>query len=210
MNKYTIISNCCGASDCYRFNSVQYANPFMWCRIYASDFLNLVTNFDKISFDNYELVHHPNPSVKLFGICVDNTFTAWYIHYAYSKADLVPRYEEPNVWYYRNYEYVVEKYETRLARMKRNNYKPLFYVVGYNHRGWTAENIKRLKEFASIKTDYQFVIITNYQDLVENTANLKMFYDEELTKETGDAITVVTPAYLTKKHKIQEYVKQFI
>lgn len=209
--KYSLISNCCAASDLYRYNEKQFENPFMWNSILPNDLLNFIRNFEKINFNNFKLIPHFIKNSKLYGIRVDDCFNTYYIHYAYNKDDVIPRYKEPNVWYNKNDEYVLNKYKQRIQRFLSDKYKPCFVVITYqyDHKAWPIEKVKELLKLIEQKQNYEFIIISEY-NLTPNFKNCKYIYEEELKKENTNDVTRITPAYLVKKHKLVEYINDFI
>ncbi len=147
-----ITSNCIGAELYERVLKQPFNNPFMWCLIFADDYVYLYNHFDEIDFSNVNLLMMSEKDdigttkhdihKKIFGICVDNKFTAWYTHTFYDDKCKEPtKLEISNIYYYKNYELVFNNYHKRLARMKES---PVFTIIAYQGQCWTKEKIDAL------------------------------------------------------------------
>lgn len=50
-----IISNNCLGGFFYKFNNIQFNNPFIWSAILTDSMYYLIKNYDTINFNNFEL-----------------------------------------------------------------------------------------------------------------------------------------------------------
>jgi esterase/lipase len=128
-----IISNsCCGAYLMREHFKMEYNNPFCWNVIDLESYYNLIKNWNKIDFLNYELVKDENWH---FSIIIDNIVKVQYIHYLFDKDVKVLSQKSKDesdilVWN-KMYEYVVEKYEERVNRLLSIKHieKPFFIIA---------------------------------------------------------------------------------
>lgn len=153
-----IISNSCLGSFLYKdVFQIPYQNPFCWNVIDDDSLLYLIQNYDKINFDNYELTKDKN---RNFYIIIDGKVKVWYIHYRYSAQDAKPRMQGEDVFYARIWEYIVECYQKRLARMKSNNEMPIFVLgTSWDYGKVTYELAKKI---ASLKTEFRIIMTGDF------------------------------------------------
>ena len=127
MEKFNIISHNCIGARVYQLKNMEYENPFMWSIIPPNDFWYLYNNYDSINFDNIRLTKIKNDYV----IVIDDKIKVYYIHYRYDKNAKVPTKRIRNgvdIYYDKIEDYILEKYKTRLERMKNGPVKPIYIV----------------------------------------------------------------------------------
>lgn len=179
-----IISNTCIGSyimrDCLK---QPYENPFCWNIIDAESMYNLIKNYDKINFKNYELKKDDKWN---FWIEIDNQVKVKFVHYHFSSRDTKIRKNNVDLFYNRIWEYIIDCYEKRLSRMKD---KPIFIIAtSFPHDFYSEEEIKKI---CSIETPYKIVICNNHIKL--NTPHIfldtKLFENnEQLAKDIWEQI----------------------
>ena len=183
-----LICNNCGGADIYRLLGKEYNNPFIWCVTFAKDFINIISNYRNINFNNFELTrltadiaktaqyYEFNDGKCICGITVDNKFTIYYTHYCYSPLYSTPTKIGPDIWYNKNFEYVYEKYIERKDKMLKVNEEPVFFIIAFQRHGWTKENIEKLLQ---LKTNYKICLITD-KNYSSNEINKKIIYEPKL------------------------------
>lgn len=147
-----IANNCVGADLYFNVLKSEFKTPFIWSLIYPDEFIYLCKNYDNIDLNNIEMVLMSDKddrgtikhkiSKHICGIKIDNKITAWFTHILYDK-----NFKEPTIigvdrYYYRNFEWVYNKYKERLKRMTE---KPIFTVLAYQTTCWNKEYIEKLE-----------------------------------------------------------------
>lgn len=153
-----IISNSCLGAFLYKeVLRIPYSNPFCWNVIDDESLVYLIQNYDKIDFENFELVKDEH---KNFYIVIDNHVKVWFIHYRYSEKDTSIRIEGEDVFYSKIWEYIVECYEKRLERMRIANENPTF-VLGTS---WDFGKVtySLAEKISKIETDYKIIMTGNF------------------------------------------------
>ena len=131
-----IISHNCVGGRIYNKKNLKYGNPFMWCVIPPDDFYYLYCNYNEIDFNNITLIKE-----KFYKIVIDNKVNVYYVHYLYDKNATTPIKKTPiDIVYNRIDEYIIEKYKTRLERMKE---KPIFIVTDREFIGTNKWSMKK-------------------------------------------------------------------
>lgn len=114
-----IITNNCLGGFIYRdILKTEYQNPFIWTAINHLDLLSIIENFQTINFSNVIIDKEGDGLSNNFITIIDDRYRIYNHHVGFSKNDLIPRYEENNVFYQKPWEYIMNKYESRLKRMK--------------------------------------------------------------------------------------------
>ena len=130
-----IISNNCISGFLQRdYFKQAYNNPFIWTTIEPNDFINLVLNFDSINFKKFELFKDKDWN---FFLNIDNCFDVRFTHYKFNANTSKLTIGGPNkndIFYNKIWEYIVEKYTSRLNRMLTVKEEPTFLWCGANDR----------------------------------------------------------------------------
>lgn len=148
-----LISNTCTGALVYRdYLKETYSNPFCWNYIDDESYYKLITNFQQINFNNYELIKKDNWK---FYIKIDNLVTVYYPHYKFSKEYNKVTPIKDDVYYNKMWEYIVERYETRTKRMLCLNEEPIF-VVGSTNKGQLYSK-QQFKKFFNITNKRLFI-----------------------------------------------------
>jgi uncharacterized protein (DUF1919 family) len=180
-----VIANNCGGADYYNIHKSKYNNPFMWSLVFADDMIRLINNFCMINWANVEPIllepqsaiyngYTYNPTVP--GLKIDNTFSLYWPHYLYDATALTPIKKGPDTFYYKNYEYALDKYFTRLKRMFSMSENPAFLIICYKRHGWNADTLDKLDE---LHTPFKTVIIGPKKE-TQSVSNIKYIYEPHL------------------------------
>lgn len=122
MTNNIIAHNCVGGRMCQQ-RGVQYGNPFMWSIIPPDDFYYLYTHYNDLNYKNIKLEKLKTD----YKLTIDGKIRVIYVHYKYDKnANTPTKKTKIDVFYNKIEDYIIEKYETRLSRMKE---PPLFIVT---------------------------------------------------------------------------------
>ena len=136
MTNNIIAHNCVGGRICQQIG-VEYGNPFMWSIIPPTDFYYLYTHYNDLNYNNIKL-EKVNTDYKL---TIDDKVRVFYVHYKYDKNANTPvKKTKIDVFYNKIEEYILEKYDTRLARMKE---APLFIVTDREFPTKPENNFKK-------------------------------------------------------------------
>ncbi len=185
-----IICNNCGGADFYNLSKQPFQNPFMWSVIFADDMIQLIQNYDRVDFNNTELVRLPKETAeksnyydyderkKICGIAIDNVFTVYFTHYIFDPTCKTPTKIGPDVHYYRNFEYICSKYDERIQRMIEKNEAPIFVIIAFKRHGWNKDKIHELLE---LNPNHKVILITNVV-CSSVKPNFDIIYDAGLDK----------------------------
>jgi len=142
-----IICNSCVGGFIYKNElKCSFKNPFIWNIIDFNSMLYLIKNYEKINFNDYELVKDKKWN---FSIIIDKQVTIQYVHYKFD-----PKANKPYIKYidyYSNkvWEYIVQKYDERKKRMLVENEKPIFIFANWfnvKETNLTYEQLKILND----------------------------------------------------------------
>ena len=169
-----IISNNCLGGFIYRdILKCEYQNPFIWTSIFPDTFNELLTNFERINFQNVKIVRDTIISDNNYLTILDNKYKIYNSHIFLSKKDVVPRnaYDKVhvdwiNVYYNKPEEYILSKFKNRTLRMD-SDIRVCMYDA--NDYGFTIEDIKKIIQTCSIKK-YRALIFTEkkFEESLEN------------------------------------------
>lgn len=130
-----LISQHCLAGYLYRIHMNEpYGNPFIWSVIDYDSMHNLITNFNDIDFFNIEMIHDDH---MIFSIVIDHSVKVQYVHYRFDPTATTIIGNRDNkiggdIRYNRIWEYIFEKYMSRLFIMQKTNTPPLFCICNFN------------------------------------------------------------------------------
>lgn len=186
--KTTIISNCCGGADVYIRKGARFTNPFVWSEVFERDLLALIENLKTVDFYNFDLTRK---NKTVMGIVVDNRFTIWFPHYKYDPTCETPVKRGVDVFYKRNYEYVVDKYVSRCHRMS-SEYEPYFLIFAYKDKVADAASCKVLQD-ALVRSGYSSLLITPYD--IKGTLNNKVIIEPTMLLDPAPTPGVYVEKY---------------
>lgn len=188
-----LICNNCFTGFFQKKNNLRYETPFVWNRINPKDFIYLMEHFDTINFNDIELKCNKDVkrykelsvNMKSFCIIIENEVFVFYNHYKYRAEAKTPVIETPDVYYYRNFEYTLNKYNERLKRMDKTKTPIFIYHSNTTNRANESENWKLIDKKEDLekmidianKKKYKFIAITQFQELENfNSDNILILY----------------------------------
>lgn len=161
-----IISNNCAGSFYLRMKGFMFENPFVWCSITPIDTINLIRYYDKLDFNNFEIIEmplltYPNNTLiqeklkknKILGIKIDNKITIWFTHYLEKIKN--EKYDECDLLVEDLHSFIKEKYIERVKRIKES---PLFLILPYDFNNWT-ENDKIV--LSKLESKYKIILFND-------------------------------------------------
>ena len=174
-----IISNSCVGGHLYKNEfKTEFKNPFVWELIDFNSMLYLIKNWDNINWYNFELEKDANWN---FRIIIENKITIKYVHYKFDKNANHPYKKDIDVFSNKIWEYIVDKYLKRIARMIKTREKPIFIFADRWNRKDTSLNQKRLELLNELKQDN---IIAKFKYLKQIKRNpVKNHHNDILAKE---------------------------
>ena len=177
---------------------IEFNHPFFWGQITPPlDIIKLINEFETINFDNYTLEKDKDWK---FTLNIDNKIHYFLTHYIFSKTDTIPRKFLCEVYYNKIWEYIIEKYESRLQRMKQCKDKPCFAI--HWSLKYELDEIK-LDEFIKNSFKYKTIIFMPFNKYKNyEKENLKLIFDESVNNE--DAFFKLAFKYKTELLKLGE------
>jgi len=166
-----ITNNCMGGYFYRDVVKTEYNHPFFWGTTSIS-MLNLIRNWDNINFKNYSIEKYGDWKFK---ILIDNKAEYRCLHYHFDKNTNKPTVRGCDVFYNKIWEYIQEKYETRLERMLKLNENPTFVIHWFPGDGYTEE---MLDNFIKEDIKYKTVIFMPYKKYAGyKNGNIKLVYE---------------------------------
>jgi len=180
-----IICNSCLGARLYQLNKMEYQNPFMWNIITSDDIIKLIKNYDKLNFKNFDLLksdyynrtefyrkqfkNELKQPMFIFKIRIDNQIDLHYIHYRFNVNEKNTIVKDVNVESNKIWEYVVEKYNSRLKRMLNNNENPKFVITALE----SDYTLNKQEEIANIETNYKIIMLCDNPEKIQtNNSNI--------------------------------------
>ena len=180
-----IANSCCGGHLYKSLFKQPFQNPFIWNIIDFNSMLYLIKNYDKINFNNYELIKDNKWNFK---IIIDNHIIIQYVHYKFNEKCNKPIRKGMDVFYNKIWEYIVEKYEDRKNRMIRNKESPIFILADWWDRPDTQLTYNRLKLLNDLN---QNNIICGVDKIHPEFKNIKQFIRKtKIVHNDGIAIEI--------------------
>lgn len=181
-----ISNNCCGGW-LYKNNHVEYGNPFMWSITQYNSIMYLLTHFYDINWANIKFSESPLRH-NTYQIIVDGQVAIHYIHCLFNKIQKQPtKVFRANIGndidYCQIWEYVYEKYMSRVKRMIANGKEPVFLLstnVSNCHRD--EYQINKLLE---IPTPFKRIVITTIPNIASYNDNNLVIYTNEYTSNNS-------------------------
>lgn len=146
-----IICNSCVGGFIYKNElKCSFKNPFIWNIIDFNSMLYLIKNYEKINFNNYELIKDKKWN---FSIIIEKNIRIQYIHYKFDAKANKPYTKDIDYYSNKIWEYIVQKFEERKNRMIKEKTKPYFLFAN----GWnppeTILTYNQLKMLNDLKKD---------------------------------------------------------
>lgn len=174
-----LICNSCLGARLYQLNKLEYKNPFMWNIITANDMITLIKNYKNINFNNYELMksdyysrtefyrnqfkNELKRSLFIFKIRIDNQIDLHYVHYRFNAKESKTVIKDVNVESNKIWEYVVEKYISRVKRMLSDNEAPKFVITALE----SDYTLEKQQEIANLNTNYKIVMLCDNPEKIK-------------------------------------------
>lgn len=180
---FNLIGNNCLPGFIYKNTHTIYNNPFMWNVIDLDDLCKMMEYFDEINWFNVTLREQTssNPGWdNTYILRIDDLIDVHYIHDRFDPSCNTPVHKGVNVHYNCIWEYLIQKYFTRLKRMLLSDIKPIFVAHQYNtglyeHETYIHENMYK---FIECKTKYTRVLFGDASLLPCSSNNCHVFeYD---------------------------------
>lgn len=142
---------------------------------------NLVKYWDEIDFTNYELVKDDNWN---FSINVDNKVKIQYVHYKFSPKYSKPTKVDVDIFYNKIWEYITDKYNSRVNRMLKSKEDPIFIFAcakgAVNKR--SSFTLEQQEKLASLNSKYK--IILSFDNMIKNEKILTLQQNENYKGNT--------------------------
>lgn len=124
-----VSNNCLGGYIYQNLLHEEYKNPFIWTLFEnPDDYIEIIRNWNNVNFDNFEITKKGKEFKNNFQIIIDEKYPLSFIHIFFDaqrntieKFEHTPRIVGENILTPKPWEYIVEKYTQRLARMKNEN-----------------------------------------------------------------------------------------
>ena len=175
-----ISNNCCGGW-LYTHNNSEYTNPFMWSIIQYDSIIYLLQHFCDINWSNITISKSPLRN-NTYQIIVDKHVAIHYIHCLFNPEKTIPtKVFRQNVGndidYCYIWEYICNKYITRVKRMISVGENPIFLLVPNNGNcNWNEAQINNLM---NIHTNFKRILITQNNNIKSNNTNNMILHTTE-------------------------------
>lgn len=170
-----IIANNCISGYIYKEILKQpYDNPFIWCRIYADDFLYLIKNLNSIDFNKIELRKQKNKVIEKarnYYLLIDNKIKVYYTHYQYDSVASEITIRGMDVYYNKIEDYIINTYKKRLSRTAGIFKNPV--VILQNQYNAYDSILTDLINYCQAKK-YKLLLFTNNYNKPYNKAFVKI------------------------------------
>lgn len=145
--------NCLGAHIYRDLLKCSYGNPFIWTRMDNADFIRLLEDYENIDFHNYTLIKESR-KLENFRIIIDDKVKLYFNHHLFDANADKPIKRGVDIFYNRIWEYIVDNYEKRLARMTKK-----IDLIAIDD--WSNDiDVKKIKSICERK-NYKCFICTN-------------------------------------------------
>lgn len=126
-----LISQNCLAGNIYKNHlKTEFNNPFIWTVIDFNSMLYLIQNWNDIDFEKYDIIKDKNWN---FSLIINNAVKVQCVHYIFNPNCKIPTLDNVgSVHYCKIWEYINQKYEERLNRMKLLNENPIFCICNFH------------------------------------------------------------------------------
>lgn len=115
-----ISTNCLGGFIYRDILNTSYKNPFIWTSFDFENFKILLSDYDKINFENVELYKVGEGFSNNFNLRIDDKITLKNNHIFFAEKENKPLKRNNCVFYNKPWEYIIEKYNNRIKRMDDN------------------------------------------------------------------------------------------
>jgi len=168
-----IISNDCFGSFLLRKLNLPFENPFVWSKIHLKDFLKLIEKYPTLHYNDAEISLNRDykKEFKLYScdslspVITCDGIRIFFNHYKYNANDKTPRKKTPDVFYYRNYEYALEKWYERSKRI--TNEKPIIVLHYSDKDNDKIEYVYKIINECK-KKEYKIILISDLNIASDN------------------------------------------
>lgn len=189
-------NNCIGGFLYKNLFKMEYQNPFIWIRILNNHFINLIENFEIIDFKNYELKAYK--TLDDFRLLIDNKTEIEFVHMKFEQNASTPIVDGVFVYYNKIWEYIIEKYEARLKRMKSS----IDLVAIDDHECYNYD-LKKILDICKNKSIKCFICTNRLQE--QNTNDLLIVRrNKQIDADEGHPDKIVE----IYKNEILEFVNE--
>lgn len=176
-----IISNTClGAAtqkDCLH---QLYENPFCWNVIDFDSMYYLIDNYENINYDDFQIIKNAKWE---FSIKIDGRVIVNFPHYRFDRNASKLTIKGVDVYWDRIWEFIVEKYEERLSRMKS---KPIFFIGSiHHHHNYSKNQIISICDLCR-KKGYKLIIANENFDLSKEYPEFRFIKTEHTEEDFGN------------------------
>lgn len=157
-----ISSNCLGGFIYKDVLNSDYKNPFIWTRFEFDTFVDFINHYEEINFNNVMIDRIGNTLSNNFTTIIDDKYTLKNRHICFSKQYTKPTVKREGfvmVYYNKPWEYILEKYNSRVKRMLELNERPIIVYYDPDHK-ITKENLEKLSKVFEDK-NYKCLIFTD-------------------------------------------------
>lgn len=186
-----LIANSCVGGYLYKNELNQsFQTPFIWSLVDFNSMLYLIQNLNTINFNKIEMTDTGNikDGTWSFSINIDSNVLVKYIHYKFSMDAKKPTVKGIDVFYNKIWEYIIEKYRTRVHRMICANTTPTFIFANWFDVPETKLTYERLSILNSLQRNNIIcatdIIYPEFQHLKQVTREPnKRLYNTGLAKK---------------------------
>lgn len=161
-----LVGNSCIASwITNRILKCEFSNPFTWCIMDFDSSYNSVKYWDDLDFTNYELVKDQNWN---FSIIIDKNVKIQYVHYKFN-----PKYNKPtkigdDIFYNKIWEYIIEKYDSRVNRMLKYKENPVFFFACAKSADNKRSNFSLEQQKKLVELNSKYKIILSFDQMIKD------------------------------------------
>lgn len=182
-----LIGNSCIPGYLYRdWFKLKYNNPFMWNAIDFDSFYTLAIEYDKLNFDSIKLERYSDKQ-NGYQIIVDNKVKVKYTHYIQDDRYKEPTTIEVDVHYNDIAKYILDKFKSRLERMKSVSERPTFILdASATSKAIAQYSEAQVQKFADMKIPYnKFLVIPPSYNIKYNSKNTRIYKFRSGTKSVN-------------------------
>ena len=175
-----VISTNCTGGWLYRFNNLQFNNPFIWMVTPYTSVKYMLEHYEEINWLNFD-IEKSKIRPNTFIIKIDNKIEIHYVHYKFDpkansitvkkKIDSKGNTWDGDIFYNHIWEYVVEKYEERTKRLLQLKEPPVFLI---SQESYANNNGTTLMDLLNTNSKYKRIFITNDKKINSSNKNVKI------------------------------------
>ena len=183
-----ISNNCCGGMF-YKMTHRQYNNPFIWMVCPYDSIYRMLTRFTSINWANIKL-NESTMKPNTYVLTVDNQVDIHYVHYMFNPnaTTLITRSNSDTPiceWhshreYCRIWEYIIDRYRSRVRRMIDCGKEPVFLLRDEDY----AQHVNgySMKDLSESDSKYKRFIITTDKTCNRNDTVVKTIHPDKIER----------------------------